>query len=255
MSKLERAGYLAWAQNRSYQARLARTRDLLVAHADVPAAISWGKDSTVLAHLAAETPGRQLINARYPNPAERLADMDRVRDLVLARSDMEGVHYEERLIPGEWEMYKRAGGFFSSPTTPGQRSATRWWRRALDEGMRCGDSVLLGLRAGESRGRALRVACWGDDHTRRDGLRVILPLARWTGRDIWAYLVTHNLPWLRIYDVASCGRERARSGFVWATGAGETTRRHGVWRDWQAAYPSEFAAWLDRFPRLAAMRL
>lgn len=114
------------------------------------------------------------------------------------------------------------------------------------------DGVLFGLRQDESSARRLNVATHGVSYRRKDGLRVALPMSRLSGRDVWALLVDRDLPWLRIYDLAEAGRERARSGFVWATGAADAAARHGVMQDWRRAYPEEYHAWVKRWPTLAA---
>lgn len=221
---------------------------------------SWGKDSVALLALAVEArPGLVLLNARYPNPAERFADMDSVRDAVLARPEMRAVRYVEVTCPGEWEMYERVGHAFGQPTASAEREACRWWKRSLDEAMAAAlanagcAGVMLGLRQDESRVRRLNIAVRGAAYVRRDGADIALPLARWTGRDVWAALVTRGMPWLKIYDIASAGRERARSGFVWSTGAIDAIARHGVIQDWRRAYPGELMAWLRRFPELGRL--
>lgn len=257
MTSIQIAGFKAYAMHKNFQRRLAATRETIAEHKDYCISTSWGKDSVVLLHLAATIwPDIVIINARYPNPAERFEDMDYVRDIVLSRPDMAKVRYTEVNTPGEWEMYERAGGGFAEAITPEQREATRWWKTEFNQNMaatvdklRCCGSM-LGLRAEESHARRMNILVHGDDYTRKDGTNIALPLAEWTGKDIWAYLVTNNLPWLRIYDEATCGRERARSGFVFATGGAGAIRRHGVWEDWKRVYPDEFRAWMKNFPEL-----
>lgn len=259
MSPLERAALVAHYASCTTVRRIDEASELLRRHGGYAVSTSWGKDSVVLLHLAAAiNPTIHIINARYPNPAERFADMDRVRDLVLARDEMQQAVYREVSTPGEWEMYKRAGGGFAEAETAEQREATRWWKQCFTEAMAgalhdigC-DGVFLGLRAEESHARRMNLLVRGDDYARKDGQRIALPLGRWTGKDVWAYLAAHDLPWLRIYDAAHCGRERARSGFVFATGGAGAIRRHGTWEDWRRVYPCEFSAWMRQFPELNA---
>lgn len=253
----EREAYRLHGRLPAFQRRIAEARRLIEAHPDHAVSVSWGKDSMVLLHLAATIrPDVAVLNIRYPNPNERLADMDRVRDEVLVRPEMAQIRYHEEICPGEWEMYERAGHGFADAMTAEERAAVRWWRSQLgDAAARAraklrADGVLLGIRQEESNGRRMNVATRGTAYVKMDGSRVALPLARWTGRDVWAWLVEHDLPWLRIYDIAEAGRERARSGFVFATGGAGTLARHGVWTDWWRAYPPEFRAWNHRFPNL-----
>lgn len=59
---------------------------------------------------------------------------------------------------------------------------------------------VMGLRAEESPGRRMSAAIHGPDHVYADGRRRLLPIAGWGWRDVWAYIVTHDLPWLSVYD-------------------------------------------------------
>lgn len=234
-----------------------KAKSAIAKHPTHAISTSWGKDSVALLHLCASVFDRiVVVNARYPNAAERFADMDRVRDLVLSRPDMTKVNYVEVSTPGEWEMYERAGGGFSEAITAAQKSAVRWWKENFETNMRkaiekfnCA-GVFLGLRADESHARRMNVIMRGQEYTKQNGTEVCLPIAKWSGLNIWSYLVAKELPWLRIYDEASCERERARSGFVFATGGAGAIRRHGVWEDWSRVYPNEFRAWLNKFPEL-----
>lgn len=257
MSPIDRAAYLSRAQDRHFVRKVGEAAELIYSHQSYAVSTSWGKDSVVLLHLAAQTlPRLRVLNARYPNPAERFPDMDRIRDLVLARDDMAGVHYIEVDTPGEWEMYERAGGGFSEALTSEQKEATRWWKAEFTRNMGKaladlgGTGIFLGIRAEESHARRMNILVRGDSYERADGIAIALPLAHWSGQDVWTYTVAHDLPWLRIYDEACCGRERARSGFVFATGGAGAIRRHGVWEDWRRVYPSEFSAWSSHFPEL-----
>ena len=257
ITPLQRAAYLVKASKKQFRDRLDETIKLINKHHDYAVSTSWGKDSIVMLHIAAQViPDLLVINARYPNPAERFADMDRVRDLMLSRQDMQHVKYIEVNTPGEWEMYEIAGGGFSQAETREQRKAAKWWKdnfllnmgAAIKENNRNG--VFLGLRGEESHARRMNMFVHGDDYQRKDGANICLPIVRWSGDEIWTYIVNHDLPRLKIYDHAHCGRERARSGFVFATGGAGAIRRHGVWEDWKAVYPQEFYAWMNRFPEL-----
>lgn len=75
---------------------------------------------------------------------------------------------------------------------------------------------IQGIRADESRQRSLAAWCFGNDHTRKDGVRVIWPIMRWSTDDVWAYIIEAGLPWLEIYSVAG---PSARNGLVGVHGA------------------------------------
>jgi 3'-phosphoadenosine 5'-phosphosulfate sulfotransferase (PAPS reductase)/FAD synthetase len=253
MTPLVRAGYLAHSRTRVFRRRVEESAALIARHPDSAVSISWGKDSTVLLHLAATIrPHVAAVHARY-RPEERLPDTDRVRDAVLASNPH--LRYAEAACPGEWDMYER-WGFFVEAMTPEQRAAVRWWKQQFLACLRTlreasgSAGVWLGLRAEESQARQRYARYRGPISEASDGSRIGCPLLTWTGRDIWAYLVAHELPWLRSYDVAA-DRTRARSDFVFATGGAEAIRRHGAWQEWRAAYPEQFRHWVETFPEMA----
>lgn len=62
------------------------------------------------------------------------------------------------------------------------------------------DGVLLGLRAEESHGRRMSRRLRGSLYRTVDGLWHGQPLADWSGVDVFAFLVSRNLPWFHIYD-------------------------------------------------------
>lgn len=256
MDELTRAGYLAHYRSAACQSRIGAALDVIRSHPGYALSVSWGKDSVAALILAASVwPGLTVLNARYPNPAERFADMDRVRDAALAMPTLRGVNYIEVSCPGEWCMYERAGRAFAEPETAEERDAARWWKAGFTSAMRAAQEragcrgVMLGLRQDESWARRMNVATRGTSYTKRDGLNVALPMARMSGKDVWAVLVRTGAPWLRIYDIAP-DRDTARSGFVWSTGAIGAVARHGGVALWRQAYPTELAAWFDRWPEL-----
>jgi len=256
MDALERAGYRAHAGSPAFRRRLVAAYRVAAAHPDHAVSVSWGKDSVALLALAAAAKPRVVaVHGRYRVACENAGDIDRVRDAVLAREAMAGVVYREVEIPGEWDLFERAGGPFLVAASAAQKDALRWRRetargrlRAAMEGLGC-RGFLLGLRAAESRGRALNVAARGVSYEKRDGLAVALPLARWDSDDVWAYLVGKDLPWLSIYDVAP-DRGRARSMLCIALGARGENLARGEYDVWRRAYPEMIWRWEERWPEL-----
>lgn len=136
--------------------------------------VSWGKDSTVVAHLAAEHLPLVWARAdRRENP-----DCERVRDAFLAAHPT--ARYEEHTytwrapLPGEpgWDA-----------TQPGQD--------ALSDtiGHLHGGRRITGVRAQESSKRRLSAATHGTATARS-----CRPILRWTHHDVFAYLHRHDLP-------------------------------------------------------------
>jgi len=134
--------------------------------------VSWGKDSVVVAHLCrrvdASIPLVYLTDSPWSNP-----DCGGVRDAFLSAHP--GVYFEAdvpagRRIDAHGRVWPVWGDF--------RVAADRFGRRYIS-----------GIRSEESRTRRLRVAKWGTTTT-----NTCAPIARWTGRDVFAYLLRHDLP-------------------------------------------------------------
>ena len=252
MTPLERAGYIAHGRTAAHRNKVARAMSLIAEHRDYAVSISWGKDSGVMLHMAAMAcPTIRVINIRYPHWAERLADHDRVRDEMLARPEMAAVRYIELPAPGMWQAYEKFG--IHDNDTTGGRAATAWFDRQFNAAFEAveGAGHIVGMRAGESQRRAWNILKRGVHYQRQDGRRMLLPLAGWSGKDVWAYTATHGLPYLRIYDHAIYDRDRQRSEIALSSTQNRRLHAQGEFQAWQMCYPAEFQAWCDRWPELA----
>lgn len=259
MTPMRIAGYLAHAQSAGYRKRLDQAKCLIADHPDYAVACSWGKDSLCVLHIALSIHGRAIaVHGRY-SENEELPDIPVVRDEFLRR--FPGVEYHETPVWGDWEIYERAGRFFLSPETRDERQILADWHQQLVGAMdaafiKCGASgKILGLAAHESHGRAMNIALRGAHYqTRAEAIPKLLPIAHWQPADVWAYMLTHDLPRLKMYDMAD-DPERARSEVAFAAiGAGaDAIRRHGAWREWARCYPELWAKWVARWPEIQSL--
>lgn len=250
MTPLQRAAWIARAASvahvRRIDAALARIAEIGNGYA---VSVSWGKDSVVLLDLAARALGNVVaVHGRY-SPNEELPDIPAVRDAVLARLGA-SVEYIEVPVWGDWEIYERAGRFFLTPETPEDRALLAEWKRdfvaAIEGAASTAGAIgmMLGMAGHESHGRRMNIAVRGDSYIVAGRLPTLLPLARWSADDVVSYHLAQSLPWLRIYDLAEDPRH-ARSEFAFVTGAGDATRRHGGWKDWEKAYPALWRKWVS----------
>lgn len=260
MTPMQIAGYLAHARTRGYKQRLQRALSMIAEHPDYCVSISWGKDSLCILHMALEVHGHaKAVHARY-SENEELPDMPGVRQAFLDRFG--GVDYHEFQALGDWELYEHAGRFFLQPETPEEK----WFlkhrkekrnqsadRLMLDLG--CTGKV-LGLAAHESRGRAMNIYKRGEHYqAQAEAMPKLLPIAHWKPEDVWAYMLTHSLPRLKIYDFAD-DPERARSEIAFAAigaEAADAVRRHGAWRLWAGCYPELWKKWTDKYPEISGL--
>ncbi|WP_151530549.1 MULTISPECIES: phosphoadenosine phosphosulfate reductase family protein [Corynebacterium] len=154
---------------------------------------SWGKDSMVVAHLAA-TSGLHLPLVwvrveKWENP-----DCTKVRDAFLDRYG-EHVDYHEYAVeataPRWWES--------NAETVSGSRRTSRGGFTLAERDH--GDRHISGIRAEESRVRAIAQARWGDASG-----RACRPIGRWSAVEVFAYLERHDLPVHPAYAMSVGGR-------------------------------------------------
>jgi len=138
------------------------------------ASVSWGKDSTVLAHLVwrCNQEGADIplawIRGWWANP-----DCDLVRDEFLRRFRIE----YDQLDVDDYDLTDR-----------------QWWAMAAK---RWCPRYMTGIRAEESRVRRIRVAMGIETQY------TCAPIGRWTAEDVFAYLAHFDLP---IHPTYACTR-------------------------------------------------
>lgn len=202
----------AWATTARFRDRPARALDLLRTFRPDYISVSWGKDSTVLAHMAAclsESDGIEVPCVWVRVRGRTTPYSDLVRDAFLARWPIQ--YHEIECDFGD----DAAGDLIIGP---GVREAAA----------RFGPRRATGLRGDESAGRRMRI---------RTGLVVgdsCAPLGWWTDQDVMAYLWAHDLPVHPVYAMSFDGswpRKSLRTGQVGGS------RGDGMGRaEWEARY-------------------
>lgn len=181
------------------------------------AGVSWGKDSTVLAHLLARLYKETgiaipLVWVRVEpisNP-----DCPLVRDLFLQRYP--GYPYEEVEI---WCSRDDRGWHASGTLEKGFRAAVKKYGRGHVSGVRAAESgirKMRGRRFGTTSGNSCAPMIW------------------WSGDDVFAYLRKYDLPVHPAYACSMDGlfeRERIRVTSL----AGERGKEHGRY-EWESRY-------------------
>lgn len=184
------------------------------------AGISWGKESTTLAHLLwRRAPEVSLIHLR---PTNHNPDCDLVRD---AYFDLcRGQPYQE--VPIDYGQLHAA----RLPDHELDRETDRRWYAAIrDVEARHSGRHITGIRNGESFGRLIRTLRWGISTE-----RACAPLAWWSMQDVYGYLVVNDLPVHPAYACLGGGRwprERLRVAEI-----GDTHGKGSGRRDWEQEY-------------------
>ncbi|WP_276652439.1 phosphoadenosine phosphosulfate reductase family protein [Corynebacterium vitaeruminis] len=184
------------------------------------ASTSWGKDSTVIAHLCATSGVRlPLVYVRledYDNPDSLL-----VRDAFLARWG-DQVEYDEIAVPStnvaRW-WHEDTTGMVKHAPDPGFKEA----------GRRYGDRYISGIRGEESRIRRMVMGRWGEA-----GPHSCRPIGRWKATDVFAYLTKFDLPIHPAYAMSHGGRLDRR--WIRVSTIGGVRGADKGRADWETAY-------------------
>jgi 3'-phosphoadenosine 5'-phosphosulfate sulfotransferase (PAPS reductase)/FAD synthetase len=211
VSPMQVAGFRAHATSTAYARKLHSLR----AHvASLDAAISYvsfsaGKDSAVVAHAChAAHPGIAILMVD-PGCPTHWTERERTRWLEYARD------HDWNLRLFTWDKW---GATAADESVDQYRARVHGamfadlHAHAAAAGLTC---RVMGMRAAESRQRAMLVATRGERYSYQDGSAAALPLARWSTRDVWAYIVANGLPWLDIYDALG---PDARNGLIGRNG-------------------------------------
>lgn len=184
---------------------------------------SWGKESVIVAHMAARL-DMALPVVCITSPADP-PGCDEVRDAFLSEHGAR-IAYEEIHAPGRWD----AEGWHATGTLEAGFAAAR---------ERHGTRHVSGVRGEESSARALRTARWGESTA-----NTCAPLARWQARHVWAYLHREDLPIHPSYAMSYGGAlDRDRLRVAWLG------LRHGTGRgraEWERRYYGPEVAALSR---------
>lgn len=201
MDERWRAAFQEWSRTRDHVQRVREAEDVIRSAMDRASrpyvAFSGGKDSTALLHLVTrQEPGVMVWHWDFgrsfvPRPLHE-------ESLAIARAAG-----ARRLQVDTSQQYEAQG-----------RQARGVWARSLfarvlprlqAQGY---DLGFVGIRAEESGKRRRRIAAGRS----LSSIQECWPLAAWTWMDVWAYLLTHDLPWLSTYDreAALVGWDRVR---------------------------------------------
>lgn len=152
--------------------------------------VSWGKDSTVVAHLVALT-GLPIPIVWVRSDPFEMPESEQVRDAFLDQHPH--VVYEERIA--RLRNPKRGQeGYEAHQTNPDRKH-----QDVLKELIK--EPYISGVRAEESAMRR-KSARWHGDATKR----ACRPILRWTATDVFAYLATRSLPVHPAYAMSYGGK-------------------------------------------------
>jgi 3'-phosphoadenosine 5'-phosphosulfate sulfotransferase (PAPS reductase)/FAD synthetase len=249
-SKVVWEKYLPAIETDSFKKKLTETIEQIECFLEITKnpyfAFSGGKDSTVCAHIIAQTCPNipvfsQCDDLDWP---DKESHIEKILKLV-------GLENYELIYPNE--------------------SARRTYRQALNQGtvtdemcIYCfenvindynkkynRDGVILGLRTEEARGRKANFESRGFIYKRTNNQWVCQPIAKWKGYEIIGYLVVNKLPLHSIYEKLGefLGPENVRFG--WPIHPKYT--RFGTATYIRILYPDYWQKLTSEFPELQAI--
>ena len=179
-----------WSKTKEFRRKVAESRKTIkeaLEEFNKPyIAFSGGKDSTALMHLVLGYRQVTVIHWDYgryyiPRPLhEEILEIARkcgAKNLVVLTSSL----YEKLGRKAQGVL----GKHFIGVEIP----------KLIERGYDC---AFLGLRAEESVKRRFRTEGFYEYDKR--GITNVFPLRNWSWRDVWAYIVSNNVPYLSFYD-------------------------------------------------------
>lgn len=210
---------------------------------------SGGKDSIAMLDLCIRAEWRgPLFHFWYDEtPGENTA-------ITSFMAEKYGLELHLLHVPGAWDVYREVGHFFVYPETLAEKKATRQmlagYKKTVNDYVAAQEwtGQFMGLRKAESRIRGITLARKGTIYQTQDRHTwTCCPLAGWSTRDVWAYIVIRELPYLCCYDTAE-NPEQERSETTWL--AAESLWRYGMAARLRRERPEEFAMLAARWPEI-----
>jgi 3'-phosphoadenosine 5'-phosphosulfate sulfotransferase (PAPS reductase)/FAD synthetase len=159
--------------------------------------VSGGKDSIALGYLC-HLAGADFQWAHAHTPLETPGMLD-AADALAKHCDRELDIVDPDLRMDFWQWLRVLGrpgvNPFREPYAQELRNKTSagallyWYRHEYRF-----TGYLTGMRTEESRGRRMNRKIRGISYQRTDGCYVSNPISDWTARDVWAFILSNNLP-------------------------------------------------------------
>ena len=225
--------------------------DALAQQPDTCVMWSGGKDSTVMTHLIGVTMGAKHLTVYsekddldYPGEEQYVTDLAaqwglnlKILRPTVSPTEWLNAHRHELHVGGD--IHSRAASLSKAVFYGLVKSASS------NHG-----GIFLGLRQDESRARRMNRATRGPVYTKNDGQTVCTPIVDWSGLDVMAYAVRHDVPLLSVYQCIAFmhAREPWRVRKSWWVPEASSQRHGGVaWlRHYFPTLYRKLAEWVPR---------
>lgn len=181
MDGSERLMFEGWATLPQFKKKIEQAKTIIkeaLAIAPAYVAISWGKDSIVLLHLVQQIqPDILAISFGHPE-----------RNLITNYAEVEQLYCN--CFSPNLTTIEIAGDHIPNKV----RQVKLWETYPV---------AFIGLRKEESSRRRLSLCKYGAIHQYQSRGWRVCPLSDWKENDVWAYIVSNNLPYLQSYDLGA----------------------------------------------------
>lgn len=246
--------YEVWATTRAFARHVETASRILCEGAErgpLVISVSWGKDSIAMAALALEVLGPVPVlhlasPYALPGYEECVAwfrERTDVHVLEASRSLAEYVAWCKEIgLPHE-----RAKSVQQRVVAEIKRDRGAEWARERGFAVQA-----LGLRISEGGPRAAMLRAKGPVYALKDGSWKCCPLAYWTAKDVWGYLVSRGVPYNRkLYDAETHGETREsirNTGWLSTDGA-----QQGRIAWLKTHFPAQYEQLVSEFPQVEVL--
>lgn len=249
MNAYDRKRFMLVAKSRRFARRVAEAQDAIkqaVSQCKNPAvSFSFGKDSLVCLDIARQIkPDILVINIDRGEGG----DLNEAVEMYGRFASEHSLNYHRVKTPKEiFEIYREAGCIENldfKKLTQNLMAGVKTAQKIFDI-----DCQILGLRAEESRER-MHLLKYGVFHyAQAEKLYKCKPVLHWKGDEVWAYIISRDLPYIPYYDKESrfCGYEKSR----YSNWAGLAQKTAGRFVRLKMNYPEEFGELARMFPEVS----
>jgi phosphoadenosine phosphosulfate reductase len=256
LKEYEREMYLLKSKSKRFKRLVENTKEIihqaLKKEGEWIISFSGGKDSTVLADLLSKCgfkgDGIYFYYSKYENPDENTKQ-------VKWANEYYGYNIKTVKCYGSHDAWKEVGHFFNIPTTDIEKIAAKKcckdFKEQSERFMANGEyeNIFMGLCKDESRARQISLNIKGKLYQTKFRCGwTCCPLADWTASDIWAYIVSEELPYLSVYDLSHWNREKIRNELTVLYCPDLVLK--GEFLQFRMAYPNLFAEMCKEFPQI-----
>lgn len=249
MDNKERRKYQLVSQTEDFKKRVKEAQKSIRKAIDtcqsLAVSFSFGKDSLVCLDIARKIKSDILIINIDRGEG---GDLPSAVEMYRKFAENQNLNYHRVKTPKSvFQIYEEAGSIFDVEKDDMKQNLLSGIRKAID--IFNIDCSIVGLRAEESSGRKYLRKYGTFHYSETEQIYKCKPILNWTGRQIWAYIMSENLPYLDWYDKMAKfegGYERAR----YANWAGLFMKEEGRLSKLAITYPEYFRELAKEFPEI-----